>query len=58
MAHQNWRIKKALGFQTFKHFNEALEAFQTAMSFRFLECLNRNRGVFLANIAALGFVWA
>jgi len=39
-------------------FTEVLEAFRTAMSFRFLEWLNRNRDVFLANIAAFGFVWA
>jgi hypothetical protein len=39
-------------------FTEALEAFRTAMSFRFLEWLNHNRDVFVANIAALGFVWA
>jgi SRSO17 transposase len=39
-------------------FTEALEAFRTAMSFRFMEWLNHNRDVFVANIAALGFVWA
>jgi hypothetical protein len=37
---------------------EALEAFRTAMSFRFLEWLNHNRDVFVAYKAALGFVWA
>jgi hypothetical protein len=39
-------------------FTEALEAFRTAMSFRFLEWLNHNRDVFFAYKAALGFVWA
>lgn len=39
-------------------FTEALEAFRTAMSFRFVEWLNRNKDVFLAYKAALGFVWA
>jgi hypothetical protein len=39
-------------------FVEALEAFCTAMSFRFVEWLNPNRDVFVANIAALGFIWA
>ena len=39
-------------------FTEELEAFRTAMSFRFLEWLNHNRDVLVANIAALGFVWA
>jgi hypothetical protein len=35
----------------------ALEAFRTAMSFRFVEWLNQNRDVFIAYKAALGFVW-
>jgi hypothetical protein len=39
-------------------FPEALEAFRTAMSFRFIEWLNRNRDVFFAYKASLGFVWA
>src|SRR4028119_1667729 len=39
-------------------FTEALEAFRTAMSFRFVEWLNHNRDVFFAYKAALGFVWA
>ncbi len=39
-------------------FTEALEAFRTAMSFRFIEWLNHNRDVFFAYKAALGFVWA
>jgi hypothetical protein len=39
-------------------FTEALEAFRTAMSFRFMEWLNHNRDVFFAYKAALGFVWA
>ena len=39
-------------------FTEALEAFRTAISFRFLEWLNHNRDVFVAYKATLGFVWA
>ena len=39
-------------------FPEALEAFRTAMSFRFVEWLNQNRDVFTAYKASLGFVWA
>jgi hypothetical protein len=35
-----------------------MDAFRTAMSFRFIEWLTHNRDVFLANIASLGFVWA
>lgn len=39
-------------------FPEALEAFRTAISFRFVEWLNHNRDVFLAYKATLGFIWA
>ncbi len=39
-------------------FAEALEAFRTAMSFRFFEWLTENRDVFAADKASLGFVWA
>jgi hypothetical protein len=39
-------------------FVEALEAFRTAMSFRFIEWLNHNCDVFAVYKAALGFVWA
>ncbi|BCU13593.1 hypothetical protein MAN88_41570 [Microcystis aeruginosa] len=39
-------------------FVEALEAFRTAMSFRFFEWLTENRDVFAADKASLGFVWA
>jgi SRSO17 transposase len=39
-------------------FVEALEAFGTAMSFRFVEWLNHNCDVFVSYKAALGFIWA
>ncbi len=39
-------------------FIEALEAFRTAMSFRFVEWLNHNRDVFAAYKLSLGFIWA
>jgi hypothetical protein len=39
-------------------FPEALEAFRTAISYRFVEWLNNNRDVFIAYKASLGFVWA
>jgi hypothetical protein len=39
-------------------FAEAIEAFRTAMSFRFFEWLNLNRDVFAAYRASLGFIWA
>ncbi len=41
-----------------KTFPEALEAFRTAISYRFVEWLNHNRDVFIAYKASLGFVWA
>jgi SRSO17 transposase len=39
-------------------FPEALEAFRTAINYRFVQWLNQNRDVFMAHKAALGFVWA
>jgi len=39
-------------------FVDALEAFRTAMSFRFIEWLNHNRDVFIAYKASFGFIWA
>ena len=39
-------------------FPEALEAFRTAMSFRFVRWLNQNLDLFTAYKASLGFVWA
>jgi SRSO17 transposase len=38
-------------------FTEALEAFRTAMSFRFFNWLSENREVFAAYKASLGLVW-
>ena len=39
-------------------FTEALEAFRTAMSYRFFDWLTFNRDVFAAYKASLGFIWA
>ncbi|YAF93926.1 MAG: IS701 family transposase (plasmid) [Nodularia sp. CChRGM 3473] len=39
-------------------FAEALEAFRTAMSFRFFDWLTLNRDVFAAYKASLGYIWA
>ncbi len=39
-------------------FPEALEAFRTAISYRFVEWLNQNRHVYTAYKASCGFVWA
>jgi hypothetical protein len=39
-------------------FAESLEAFRTAMSFRFFTWLTENRNVFVAYKESLGFIWA
>lgn len=39
-------------------FAEALEAFRTAISFRFFEWLTVNSDVFAAHKASFGFIWA
>ena len=39
-------------------FPEALEAFRTAISYRFVQWLNHNFDVFAAYKAILGFIWA
>ena len=38
-------------------FKEALEAFRTAVSCRFIKWLNENMNVFVAYKASLGFIW-
>ncbi|MCP6761972.1 MAG: IS701 family transposase [Fischerella sp. CENA71] len=39
-------------------FTQALEAFRTAMSYRFIDWLNLNRDVFTTYKASLGYIWA
>jgi hypothetical protein len=39
-------------------FADALSAFRTAMSFRFVDWLTLHRDVFAAYKASLGFIWA
>ncbi len=39
-------------------FTEALEAFRTAMSFRFFDWLNLNSDLFASYKASLGYIWA
>ncbi|MDJ0772809.1 MAG: hypothetical protein QNJ49_05165 [Mastigocoleus sp. MO_167.B18] len=41
-----------------KTFSEALEAFRTGISYRFVQWLNQNADVFASCKASLGFVWA
>jgi len=54
----NSRWKAAVHSAPLNTFPEALEAFRTAISYRFVEWLNQNRDVFVAYKASLGFVWA
>ena len=51
-------LRRRWANQPLNTFPEALEAFRTAMSFRFVQWLNQNRDVFTAYKASLGFVWA
>ena len=39
-------------------FTEALEAFRTAMSFRFFDSLTINRDLFASYKASFGYIWA
>jgi hypothetical protein len=51
-------LQRQWGNKPLKTFTEALEAFRTAMSFRFFDWLTDNRDVFAAYKANLGFIWA
>ncbi len=51
-------LRRRWGNKPLNTFPEALEAFRTAISYRFVQWLNQNRDVFTAYKASLGFVWA
>ncbi len=51
-------LRRRWANKTLSTFTDALEAFRTAMSCRFVEWLNHNRDVFVSHKAALGFIWA
>jgi SRSO17 transposase len=51
-------LRRRWANQPLNTFAEALEAFRTAISYRFVEWLNENRDVFTSYKASLGFVWA
>ena len=51
-------LRRRWANQPINTFPEALEAFRTAMSYRFIQWLNHNLDVFTAYKASLGFVWA
>ncbi len=50
-------LRRRWANQPLNTFTEALEAFRTAMSFRFFDWLTQNRDVFTAYKASLGFIW-
>ena len=51
-------LRRRWSNQPLNTFIEALEAFRTAMSFRFFDWLTDNKDVFASYKASLGFVWA
>jgi SRSO17 transposase len=51
-------LRRRWANQPLNTFAEAIEAFRTAISFRFVEWLNQNRDVFSAYKRSLGFIWA
>ena len=50
-------LRRRWASQPLNSFTEALEAFRTAISFRFFDWLTQNRDVFAAYKASLGFIW-
>ena len=51
-------LRRRWANKSLETFPEALEAFRTAISYRFVQWLNQNHDVFTAYKASLGFVWA
>jgi len=51
-------LRRQWGNKPLNTFAEALEAFRTAVSYRFVQWLSHNTEVFTAYKATLGFVWA
>jgi hypothetical protein len=51
-------LRRQWANQPLNSFTEALEAFRTAISCRFVAGLNQNRDVFAADKASLGYIWA
>ena len=51
-------LRRRWANKSLETFPEALEAFRTAISFRFVEWLSHNRDLFTAYKASLGYIWA
>jgi hypothetical protein len=58
LASANWGLRQRWTNKPLNIFTEALEAFRTAMSFRFFDGLTLHHDVFTAYKASLGFIWA
>jgi len=50
-------LQRRWATKSLESFTDALEAFRTAMSFRFFDWLTHNRDVFARYKASLGYVW-
>jgi len=51
-------LRRRWANQPLETFNDALSAFKTAISYRFVRWLQKNMDVFAAHKASLGFIWA
>ena len=51
-------LRRRWANKSLNSFSEALEAFRTAISYRFVRWLNENIDVFIAYKASLGLIWA
>jgi hypothetical protein len=51
-------LRRQWASKSLNTFGEALEAFRTAVSFRFFQWLKENVEVFTAYKASLGYIWA
>jgi uncharacterized GH25 family protein len=51
-------LRRRWANQPLETFTDALEAFRTAISYRFVRWLQKNRDVFTAYKASWGFIWA
>ena len=51
------RLQRQWANKSLNTFTEALEAFRTAISFRFFNWVNENIDVFACYKASLGFIW-
>ena len=51
-------LKRRWANKPINTFTEALSAFRTAISYRFVGCLQENKDVFALHLKRLGLIWA